>query len=128
MTIKLLESVGEFCTRRNNPHLEKIKEKIRTQLMENNSVCIDRTGIKALTPSFIDELVSPLVIELGRDKIDQCLSFDPPLEGYLSEQVERGVRLGLSPGLQRRHSPHGAGHPGQAKAPKSPPLRPIGLW
>ena len=39
-------------------------------------------------------------------------------------QIERGVGLRL--GMQCGHD--GAGHPGQTKAPKSPPLRPIGLW
>ena len=39
-------------------------------------------------------------------------------------QIERGVGLRL--GVQR--SDNGAGHPGQAKAPNSPPLQPIGLW
>lgn len=86
---------GEICNKRTLPGIQKIKEKIKQALDSNQNLTIDRTGVKVLTPSYIDELIPQFNIDYGKDKVSKLIQFSPPLEGFLAEQVERGTNLRL---------------------------------
>ncbi|MFN8945133.1 MAG: hypothetical protein ACK5WZ_10995 [Pseudobdellovibrionaceae bacterium] len=91
MKIKLVDFGGEFCTSRKSPAIEKLREVIEKSIQSNTPIEILRDGVKVLTPSFIDELLPPLVIQYGEEQVMGIISFLPPLDGYLKEQLHRGV-------------------------------------
>ena len=91
MIIKFVEIGGEFCTRRTSDAIPKIKAMIEEALLKNENVVCDWTGVKILTPSFIDEIIPELTIRHGSIKIQKYVSFNPELTGFLSHQIERGV-------------------------------------
>lgn len=90
--IRLYEISGEFCTRRNSPSLPHLRHLIEEEIVSGNQVQIDTSQVKILTPSFIDELIPPLIIKHGKELVDRLVTFSPPLTGYLKEQVERGTK------------------------------------
>ena len=92
MIIKFIELGGEFCTRRNSQALPQIKKLIEGSILKNESVICDWTGVKILTPSFIDEFMPELILKYGIEKINALVSFNPKLEGFLAHQIERGVK------------------------------------
>jgi hypothetical protein len=92
MIIKFLDLGGEFCTRRTSEAIPRIKALIEKALLNNENIVCDWTGVKILTPSFIDEIIPELIIKYGATKIQKHVSFRPVLTGFLSHQVERGVK------------------------------------
>ncbi|PIU01251.1 MAG: hypothetical protein COT74_01745 [Bdellovibrionales bacterium CG10_big_fil_rev_8_21_14_0_10_45_34] len=92
MIIRLVEIAGEFCTRRNMPALAEIKKILVEKLEKQEPVEISTAGVKILTPSFIDELIPDLINQYGEEKVTSLISFNPPLEGFLKEQISRGVK------------------------------------
>lgn len=95
MKIKLADIAGEFCTTRNSPGLPQIISILKDCLDRNENVEIELTGVKLLTPSFIDELIPPLIIKYGKEKIDQSIVFRPALVGFVKDQIDRGVQQRL---------------------------------
>lgn len=91
--IILADEVGEFCTARNHPKIPELHQQISACLTRAEPITIDRTGVKILSASFIDDLVPPLILRHSRQVVDQHLHFSPPLEPVYLEQIERGVRL-----------------------------------
>jgi hypothetical protein len=67
MKIRLVDIGGEFCTRRTDPSLARLRETVEACIANGQAVEIDLTGIKILTPSFIDELIPPLNVKFGSD-------------------------------------------------------------
>lgn len=92
MTVKLVDHAGEFCTRRNSPGLPALRKLIESALEANTPIEIDRVGVKILTPSFIDELLPGIVLKFGDETVERLVTFRPPLEGFLKEQVTRGLQ------------------------------------
>ncbi len=90
MIIDLKAEAGEFCTVRTHPKLPNLIHKIKEALLKGESVEIQWSHVKILTPSFLDELIPPLMIELGYDLLKQKVTFNPPLTGFLAEQPDRG--------------------------------------
>lgn len=91
MKIRLVDFGGEFCTSRKSPALEKLREKIEECIRSKTPLQISREGVKVLTPSFVDELLPPLILKHGESEVSQIVTFEPALDGYLEEQVHRGV-------------------------------------
>jgi len=91
MKINFLNLGGAFCTRRNSTAIPTIIAKIEEAIKANESVICDWNGVKILTPSFVDEIIPHLIIKYGEEKINSLVSFDPKLEGFLAEQILRGV-------------------------------------
>ncbi len=92
MIINLKEHSGEFCTARKNKGLSQVIQILKMALEKNEKITISTTGVKILTPSYIDELIPPLVIIFGSEKIKQLVSFSPPLTGFILEQIDRGIK------------------------------------
>lgn len=90
--IHLIEIGGEFCTERTSTSLNEMKKRLRTNIQRNEKTIIDTKGVKLITPSYVDELIPPLMIEFGAEKTLNLIEFLPPLQGFLSEQVDRGYR------------------------------------
>ncbi|MCB0341714.1 MAG: hypothetical protein H6626_07615 [Pseudobdellovibrionaceae bacterium] len=95
MKIRLVEIGGEFCTSRRSPALEKLRALTKECLDKGEYLEILTEGVKILTPSFIDEWIPPLIIEYGEETYQKFIRFEPALEGYLKEQVQRGVAARL---------------------------------
>ena len=92
MKLRLLDVGGEFCTRRNSPSLPPLIKTLESAIEANTGVEIDRDGVKILTPSFIDELIPPLMVKYGEDVVNKLIKFTPPLDGFLKDQLARGLR------------------------------------
>jgi hypothetical protein len=92
MVINFLELGGEFCSRRTSEAIPLIKAQIEKALQNHSDIVCDWTGVKILTPSFIDEIIPPLILIYGADRVQKHVSFKPELTGFLSHQVERGVK------------------------------------
>jgi hypothetical protein len=60
--------------------------------LAGNFKACDWTGVKILTPTFIDEIFPELIIKHGLDKIEKLITFTPKLTGFLAHQLERGVK------------------------------------
>lgn len=91
MIVQLIDFGGEFCTSRKSPAIQKLHELIENCIRKNSPLEISRDGVKVLTPSFIDELLPPLIMKHGEEKVLSLVKFSPPLNGYLEEQVHRCV-------------------------------------
>ena len=92
MKIKLIDFSGEFCGRRTTPGLSQLRDLIRSRVKQSQPLIIDTVGVKTITPSYIDELLPPLMIELGKENVLNNVSFDPPLQGFALKQIERGYK------------------------------------
>lgn len=92
MIIKLVDFSGEFCTNRKNEGLIRVIAELKKALQSEEKVIISSNGVKILTPSYIDELIPPLAIEFGVEKVEKMITFSPPLTGFLLEQLNRGVK------------------------------------
>ena len=92
-TIRLAQECGPFCTERTHPKLPWLRSEIEKALQHKQSISFDRTNVKILTPSFIDEMLSELAIKFGIDAIQEFVTFNPSLEAFFLEQIGRGVRL-----------------------------------
>ena len=94
MIINLAEVVGEFCVLRTDPQIPKLREIITQAILAEEVITIDWTQVKILTPSFLDELLPPLMISLGgKEKVMEKISFVPILTGFLAQQLDRGYQL-----------------------------------
>ena len=93
MILELVKVAGEFCTSRKSPALIDLKERTDACLSSDQTLEVDLLGVKVLTPSFIDEWLPDLIIKYGEDKFHRLVVFNPPLEGFLKEQITRGVAL-----------------------------------
>jgi len=91
--LHLAEIGGEFCTQRTAPSLPNLRSLIEACIEKQEPVEIETIGVKILTPSFIDELIPPLIVKFGEARIQSLITFNPPLTGFLKEQIERGTRL-----------------------------------
>lgn len=91
--IHLAIECGPFCTERGHPKISWLRSEIEQALLDKQVICFDRTNVKLLTPSFIDEMVSELAIKFGTNVIHQYVTFNPPLEAVYLKQIERGIRL-----------------------------------
>ena len=92
MIIKFFDYSGEFCTRRTTPGLLELKETLRRELGKGTFVILSLEGVKIITPSYIDELLPTLMIELGKEKVLGQIKFEPKLNKYVEGQIERGYR------------------------------------
>lgn len=90
MILKLYDFSGEFCSRRTTPGLKELKEQIRLHILNNTPITLSSENVKLITPSYIDELLPSLMVELGKEKVLNLIKFSPPLTGYALEQIERG--------------------------------------
>ena len=91
MKIKLVDVAGEFCTSRKSVALPDLRSMLEKHIANQEPLIISREGVKILTPSFIDELLPGLILKFGEKQVRQFVKFEPPLDGYLAEQVHRGV-------------------------------------
>lgn len=91
MRIKLVEIGGEFCTSRKAPSIAGLRQQLDSCLENDKSVVIETAGVKILTPSYIDELIPPLMVKHGEAKVLNLIEFTPPLTGFLKEQLTRGL-------------------------------------
>jgi hypothetical protein len=92
-TIQLASECGPFCTERTHPKLAWLRSEIEHCILAKEIICFERNGVKILTPSFIDEMVSELGIKFGIAAIEHYVKFSPPLETIYLQQIERGIRL-----------------------------------
>lgn len=92
-TIVLHKICSEFCTERTSPGLDTLHHEVQSALDAGETIQIDRSGVKILTTSFIDELLSALAVRFTIEKVRNQILFSPELEPMHWEQVERGVRL-----------------------------------
>jgi len=61
--------------------------------MNNNEILeINTEKIKLIGPSFIDEILPPLILQYGEDKILEIVKFTPDLQGYSKDQILIGVK------------------------------------
>lgn len=93
MKIQLLTEAGEFCSSRKDPSIPRLRETVKSALLRNEPVEVDRQGTKSITVSFLDEWLGPLIAELGLAQIQSGVTFNPPLEPFLARQLERSERL-----------------------------------
>lgn len=82
---------GEFCTRRNSKGLVELSHAIESALQNNQKITINRSGVKILSISYVDELLSPLALKYGIDNLWSCLDIQPVLEDFYIRQVELGA-------------------------------------
>lgn len=91
--IVLKDLFGEFCTDRHLPEIQMLKRTIENEIKADSPVTLDRSGVKLLSVSFIDELLGDLAVQHSREKIKDLVLFNPPLENIYEEQIDRSVRL-----------------------------------
>ena len=89
----LAAEAGEFCTERSHGELPRLRTHIRKIIEDGDSIVIHRDGVKMLTTSFIDELLSATALDLSFEIVRASVFFLPELEDLYWEQVTRGVRL-----------------------------------
>ena len=92
-SVSLIQLGGEFCTQRDNPGIVLLKAEIERALLAKNAIAIDRTGVRIVSVSFIDELLADLAVKYSVDQIEAYVQFRPPLEPFLKDQIARGSRL-----------------------------------
>ena len=92
MKIKLIDFGGEFCTKRTSSAIPKIKNLIIECMNKNDVLEIDTEKVKLIGPSFIDEILPPLMIQYGSEVILKSVKFIPDLEGYTKDQIAIGVK------------------------------------
>lgn len=90
--IDLAVEASEFCVRRTDVSLPKIKALVLEALEANTELEINWVNVKVLTPSYIDELIPGFILKFGEEKVKKLVKFNPQLTGFLSEQVIRGVK------------------------------------
>lgn len=93
LTINLLKEVGEFCKSRTDPQIPNLRDKIRNSITECEAIVIDVTGVKSITPSFIDQIFGELTLEFSPRTILKFCKFCPELHYSFKEQIERSARL-----------------------------------
>jgi len=91
--LKLLSECGEFCTARTHPSIVKLRQTVLKVLENGETLTVDRSGLKSFTVSFLDEWLGTLIAEKGVACIRAQVQFQPPLEPFLEEQLERSFRL-----------------------------------
>ena len=93
LIIDLVKECGEFCTERSHPKLGWIRSQIENAIQTKALIQFNRAGIKILTPSFIDEMISELAVKYGIQAVKQYATFNPPLEAIYEAQIDRGMRM-----------------------------------
>ncbi len=94
--INLAVEASEFCVRRTDASLPKIKDLVLEALNTNTELEINWINVKVLTPSYIDELIPGFILKFGEEKVNKLIKFNPLLTGFLAEQVIRGVKNRIS--------------------------------
>jgi hypothetical protein len=92
-TIRLKEICGEYCTKRNNTGIDELKSELERAVSEKEILVFDRSDVKILGVSFIDELFCRIMLDNNIRNIDEIAEFVPPLEEMHLRQIERGIRL-----------------------------------
>ncbi|MGK5083619.1 hypothetical protein WDW37_09965 [Bdellovibrionota bacterium FG-1] len=93
MKIELLEEVSEFCSSRTDVHIPHLRQKVSKALQSGVLVLVSRQGVKSITVSFLDEWLGPLIVQFGLERVQAGVQFEPPLEPFLAQQLERSHRL-----------------------------------
>ncbi len=91
--VKLLEICGLFCTKRDAPSIVKLTDIIQVCLDKNEKLSINREGVKILSVSYVDELISPFLQKISFDVFFNQISFEPPLEEFYNIQLKRSIML-----------------------------------
>ena len=91
--IRLNDLFGDFCTERAQVQKSMLKSEIKETMAVGKLLSLDRSDVKLMTTSFIDELLSDFAADYGVEKVLESVLFDPPLEEIYLNQIRRGAVL-----------------------------------
>lgn len=83
---------GDMCIRRTTPGIDLIKKKIEIAIQKNEKIIFDWSKVKVMTVSFVDEIMPELIIKYGNEILEKNIEFNPPLTGFLKDQLDNGVK------------------------------------
>lgn len=98
MTIRLIESIGKYCSQRQSGPKWKGGELIRDLVIKNwdkeEKIEISFEGVELATPSFVDESIGKLVHSYSLDQLKSKLAFTH-INDDIKEKVNKSIELRL---------------------------------
>lgn len=77
-------------------HGKEVREKIRQIIQEHNKIEIDMQNTTDFTPSFLEEAIVMLPIELGKEEFKKSVilkNIDPAVKGLMNSMLTNKLKL-----------------------------------